>query len=97
MQTEQTNANIWQEWFPENVLADLFAGRDVEANIGQVKGAWKKALEREVRAGRLVTWKGKWFPHAGAPYGIGPLKTCYGIPALRDYFAEMAACTKKAA
>ena len=64
--------------FPEHMLADVLAGRDVVPDIGQVNGAWKAALTREVKAGRLVTWKGHWFPVAGAPWGIGPLKTCYG-------------------
>lgn len=86
---EYTNANIWTEWFPESALADVLAGRRVVANIGQVKGAWKRQLQHEVRAGRLVTWKGKWYPLAGAPTGIGPLKTCYGTPEVRDGFAEM--------
>lgn len=84
-----TSANIWIEWFPENVLADVLAGREVVADIGQVKGAWKAQLQHEVRAGRLVTWKGKWFPVAGAPHGIGPDKTCYGTPEVRDLFVGM--------
>lgn len=75
---------IGRDWFPENWLADVLAGRDVEVDIGQVKGAWRKALQREVRAGRLVTWRGRWFPIAGARFGIGPLKTCYGTVTARD-------------
>lgn len=81
---EFTNANIWEEWFPETALRDVLAGDDVVANIGQVKGAWKRQLEKEVRAGRLVKWKGYWFPIAGASHGIGPLKTCYGTAEARD-------------
>ena len=84
---EYTSANIWTDWFPEDRLADLLAGREVEANIGQVKGAWKAALDREVRAGRLTRWQGHWFPVAGAPYGLGPLKTCYGHPDVAAFFA----------
>jgi hypothetical protein len=91
MQTEaaNTSANIWTEWVPEDVLAAVLAGEKVIANIGQVHGLWQRMLEREVRAGRLTKWRGKWFPQAGAPYGLGPDKTCYGTPALRDYFAAM--------
>lgn len=85
---EHTSANIWQEWFPERVLADLLAGDEVFADCGQVKGVFKDALKREVRAGRLVTWRGKWFPVAGAPGGIGPDKVCYGTPEVRDMFAQ---------
>ena len=83
-QIECTNANIWDEWVPEHVLADLLAGDTVFADTGQVKGLWKRMLRREVRAGRLVTWQGKWFPIAGARGGIGPNKTCYGTPNARD-------------
>jgi hypothetical protein len=50
----------------------------VVVNIGQIDKPTKSALEREVRAGRLAKWRGYWFPVAGADYGIGPLKTCYG-------------------
>ena len=85
--TEYTSANIWQDWFPEEALADLLAGRAVETNIGQVKGAWKRALAHEVKAGRLVTWQGHWYPVPGAPWGLGPLKTCYGTPEIAAYFA----------
>lgn len=85
--TEFNHSNIWQDWFPESALADVLSGADVVANIGQVKGAWKRQLEKEVRAGRLAKWRGKWFPVAGASFGIGPDKTCYGRPELRDYFA----------
>lgn len=83
------NSNIWDEWFPEDRLAALLAGRYVEPNIGQVRGAWKAALEKEVRAGRLVKWKGYWHPMPGAPWGIGSLKTCYGVQAIRDHFAKV--------
>lgn len=86
-----TSANIWDEWFPEGALADVLSGRDVVADIGQVKGVWRNALKKEVRAGRLATWRGKWFPLAGAPGGLGPDKTCYGTPEMRDYFASMKA------
>lgn len=88
--TAQTSANIWSEWVPEGVYAAVLAGEDVIPNIGQVTGLWKQMLERDVRAGRLAKWRGKWFPVAGAPYGLGPDKTCYGVPALRDYFADQA-------
>jgi hypothetical protein len=84
---EYTNANIWEEWFPESALAAVLAGDRVIADIGQVNGAWKRALEKEVRAGRLAKWRGHWYPTAGAPWGIGPLKTCYGTPEIAAHFA----------
>lgn len=95
MQAANTSANIWTEWFPEDVFAAVLAGDKIIADIGQVNGLWKTALEREVRAGRLAKWRGKWFPQAGAPYGIGPDKTCYGTPENRDRFAAMRACLAK--
>lgn len=87
-QVEFTNANIWTEWFPEAELAEVLSGEAVIADIGQVKGLWKRTLDLEVRAGRLTKWRGYWYPVAGAPWGMGPLKTCYGTPdahaAVRD-------------
>lgn len=88
---------IWQDYFPESALADVLSGRKVVPDIGQVKGAWKAALEREVQAGRLAKWSGKWFPQAGSPSGIGPDKTCYGTPELARYFAAMKEHTRDCA
>lgn len=87
---EHTNLNIWDEWFPESIFAELLAGERVIADIGQVRGVWKKCLQKEVAAGRLVKWRGHWYPEAGAPYGTGPLKDCYGTP-------ERAKCFRNAA
>lgn len=53
---------------------------EVVVDIGQVGPLSRDVLKQAVRAGRLVTWRGKWFPIAGAQYGIGPLKTCWGTP-----------------
>lgn len=72
------------EMVPEAALADVLRGAHVVADIGQVNGLWKRMLATEVKAGRLVTWKGHWHPIAGAPWGIGPLKTCYGTAEARD-------------
>lgn len=80
MTTGQTPGSIWQDWFPEETLAAVLRGDEIIANIGQVKGLWKRTLEREVRAGRLVTWRGAWYPVTGAPYGLHPFKQCYGTP-----------------
>lgn len=90
------STNIWTEWFPEDVLARVLAGQEVIADIGQVKGAWKQALTREVRCGRLTTWKGHWFPAAGAPFGMGPLKTCYGTPEVAVFWADARAALSRA-
>lgn len=57
-------------------------------DIGQISHVDKLALGRAVRAGTLAKWRGYWFPHAGAPVGLGPLKTCYGSPEAAAYFAD---------
>ena len=56
-------------------------------DIGQIDHQSKLALNRMVRAGTIAKWRGYWYPEAGAPYGMGSLKTCYGPPEIRDYFA----------
>ena len=43
----------------------------------------RRELDREVRAGRLDRWRGYWAPVAGASMGLGPLKTCWGLPSVR--------------
>ena len=63
------------------------ARRSVIPDIGQIDHQSKLALNRMVRAGEIAKWRGRWFPEAGARWGIGPLKTCYGPPEIRDYFA----------
>lgn len=52
----------------------------VIVNIGQIDAATRRALDRQVKAGRLCRWRGFWHPVPGASWGIGPLKTCWGIP-----------------
>lgn len=61
------------------VLNEALDGH-VITNIGQVCPIGKRVLDQAVRAGKLTKWRGKWFPVAGAPFGIGPDKTCWGTP-----------------
>ncbi len=68
----------------EYELLDAALRGDVVCNIGQVNEGAKKLLDQAVRAGKLTKWRGKWFPYAGAPFGIGPDKTCWGLPEVRD-------------
>lgn len=56
----------------------------VVVDIGQIDAATRRALDREVKAKRLERWRGHWFPHAGASWGLGPLKTCWAIPEVRS-------------
>jgi hypothetical protein len=67
---------------PEDWIARALSGAII-VNTGQLQKADTKALDREVRRGALVKWRGYWHPIAGAAWGIGPLKTCYGTPAAK--------------
>ncbi len=67
---------------------------EVVCNIGHLGKLDVKLLDRAVRAGKLVKWRGKWFPVAGAPFGIGPDKTCWSTPEVAAYFAEFRAGTR---
>lgn len=73
-----------------NRVADALSGM-VIVNIGQVSPAEQSALNKAVRAGKLAKWRGHWHPVAGAPFGIGPLKTCWGLPAIAEHFASFRA------
>lgn len=68
-----------QDWFVPAALAG-----DVIVNIGQIAPETERALNKMVRSGVLVKWRGKWFPVAGAAFGLGPDKTCWG---LKDKYA----------
>lgn len=52
---------------------------EVIVNIGQIAPETERALNERVRSGELTKWRGKWHPVAGASFGIGPDKTCYGL------------------
>lgn len=65
----------------------IIEGGGTIANIGQLDAATRRELDRMVRRGVLAKWRGHWFPIEGAPYGMGPLKTCYGPVEARDYWA----------
>ena len=56
----------------------------VVCNIGQFDKQTKRKLDKMARDGRIVKWQGYWFPIAGAPEGIGCLKSCYGIPPMYE-------------
>lgn len=55
----------------------------VICNIGQIEPRDRRILESAVRHKQIVKWRGYWHPVAGASYGIGPLKTCYGLERVR--------------
>jgi hypothetical protein len=71
-------------------LLTLALAGQVIVNIGQLADADTKALTQAVRAGTLIKWRGHWYPIAGADFGIGPLKTCYGTPEARAAIPDRA-------
>jgi len=64
---------------------------EVICNIGQIAPETELKLNKLVRIGGLAKWRGYWFPTAGAPWGIGPLKTCWGLPAIRNFYERRSA------
>ena len=64
-------------------IAQHFAQPKGTGSIGQIDRDVRRELDREVRAGRLERWRGYWAPVAGASMGLGPLKTCWGLPSVR--------------
>lgn len=61
---------------------------EVVVDIGHLGKLDVTVLDRAVRAGKLAKWRGKWFPNAGAPWGIGPDKTCWSTPEVAAFWAE---------
>jgi hypothetical protein len=57
---------------------EILQANQVLVDIGQIDQELKKSLRRWIKAGRIITWRGHWYPVAGASYGLGPAKTCYG-------------------
>lgn len=63
----------------DEIVAEALNGVVIRAS-GQLDKATTRELDRLVRAGTLAKWRGHWYPCAGANYGIGPLKSCWGLP-----------------
>ena len=70
---------------------EIVESGQVIACIGQLDDGTRRELERLAKRGIIAKWRGYWHPVAGAPWGIGPLKTCYGVAAIRDGFAGWSA------
>lgn len=60
------------------IIDEALSG-EVVCNIGQVDKPTARALDKMWRAGTLLKWRGKWYPIAGASWGLGPDKTCWGL------------------
>lgn len=67
-----------ENYTSQEALNVIRQGR-VVVNIGQLDRIAKYQLEMEVRRGNIVKWRGHWYPVTGADWGLGPLKTCYGL------------------
>jgi hypothetical protein len=61
----------------EHTIDQINNGHAV-ADIGQLSKSDRRALDNAVRQKTIEKWRGCWHPIPGAPFGIGPLKTCYG-------------------
>lgn len=73
-------AHIWE----------TFNRGGVVCNIGQVNDATKRQLDKLVRQGFAVKWRGYWHPCPGAQHGIGPLKSCWGLASVySDYTRDL--------
>lgn len=60
------------------IIDSLMTG-EVIVDIGQVDKATARVLNKMVAGGEALKWRGKWYPVAGASYGLGPDKTCWGL------------------
>lgn len=65
-------------------IREKIIGGGVIVDIGQITDAQRKQLKIWVKSGNLAQWRGKWFPVAGASFGLGPDKTCWGLPEVRE-------------
>jgi hypothetical protein len=73
-----------QELIQARDVLNLALAGEVAVNIGQLEPEEIRALNKAVKSGELVTWRGKWFPVTGASFGMGPDKTCWGTPEAKD-------------
>jgi hypothetical protein len=76
----QTFRTVPQRTYPpQDVFVETAMAGEVVVQIGQIAPSTVKQLDKLVRAGTLLKWRGKWFPVAGAAFGLGPDKTCWGL------------------
>jgi hypothetical protein len=74
---------------PQDRFIPAALAGDVIVNIGHISPATERQLNKLVAAGTLLKWRGKWYPVAGASFGIGPDKTCWGLAS--KYAAQVSA------
>ncbi len=61
-----------------HALETLNAGK-VVVDIGHVTKEERRELDKLVRKGVALKWRGRWYSVPGAQFGIGPLKTCWAL------------------
>jgi hypothetical protein len=64
---------------PQGHIVRAVLGGEVVVDIGQIAPETLKQFNKLLRAGTLIKWRGKWYPVAGAAFGLGPDKTCWGL------------------
>lgn len=64
---------------PQDWIVPAALDGTVIVQISQIAPETVKQLDKLVRSGVLVRWRGKWYPVAGASFGLGPDKTCWGL------------------
>lgn len=64
---------------PQDWIVPAALDGEVIVNIGQIAKETERELNKLWRAGTLLKWRGKWAPVAGASWGMGPDKTCWGL------------------
>lgn len=72
-------ANSRKTYAPQDWIVPAALNGTVIVAIGQIAPETVKQLDKLVRAGTLLKWRGKWYPVAGASFGLGPDKTCWGL------------------
>jgi hypothetical protein len=85
MRTDKHTTHEWLQVASVRVIADT----------GYLTKSDRAALDRDVRLGKIAKWRGRWFPNPGAPWGIGPLKTCYGPHEAKECFDAVAGAAGK--
>lgn len=76
----------FQQW-----IVDRIMNGEVVPCIGQVTEKTKRELDRRAKQGAITKWRGRWFPIAGASFGLGPMKTCYGLPDVAVFVQSISA------
>lgn len=75
--TEYAEATLKAQEVTRDIVAE--ARSYVLVDTGWMTKQERAALDAAARRGEIQKWRGHWHPVPGADFGIGPLKTCYGV------------------